>query len=643
LCGIAGSVTVQAGAELGRLAPTLLRRLEHRGPDDYGWLTLFRESVRLGRGEPGPGPVETLLLHRRLSILDLSTAGWQPMGMPDGRFYLVFNGEIYNYLELRAELELLGHVFRSHSDTEVLLHAFAEWDWQVLPRLVGMFAFAILDVKNRMLFLARDFFGIKPLYYTSSPDRFSFASEIKALLELPGVKRRVNPQRLFEYLRFGRTDHGNGTLFADILQLPAAHFLEVPLDRPGAVRLTRYWSLNRDERIDLSLEEATRRLRDLFLDSVRLHLRSDVAVGAALSGGIDSSAIVTAMRQVEPRLQIHTFSYVAEDPALSEERWVGIAGSRAGAVLHMVQPKPHELVADLDRLIYLQDEPFGSTSIYAQHRVFQLAREAGITVMLDGQGADELLGGYRIYLAARLASLLRQGRWVEAVRFLRRASRLPGTGGLWRVLLQAGGLLLPPAVRALAKRCAGEELMPAWLNARWFHERGVAVLFPPRSGERDILREQLCQTLLETSLPMLLRYEDRNSMAYSIESRVPFLTAPLVSFTLGLPEEYIIAPDGTSKNVFRRAMRGIVPDAVLDRRDKVGFATPEQGWLSTLRPWVEETLSCEAARRIPALDGPGMEREWQAVYQGRRRFDFRLWRWLNLIRWADHFAVSFGD
>jgi asparagine synthase (glutamine-hydrolysing) len=642
LCGIAGSISVRAETEVGKLAPALLGLLEHRGPDDHGWLTLSPDGVRLGRGVPDAGPVQVLLLHRRLSILDLSEAGWQPMGTPDGRYYLVFNGEIYNYLELRAELEGLGHLFRSHSDTEVLLHAYARWGWRTLPRLVGMFAFAVLDVWSRTLFLARDFFGIKPLYYAATAGGFTFASEIKALLGLPGVKRRVNPQRLFEYLRFGRTDHGGETLFADIQQLPAAHFLEVPLDRPADLRLTRYWKVGLDEPLDVSLEEATGRVRELFLESVRLHLRSDVPVGAALSGGIDSSAIVTAMRQVEPRLQIHAFSYVAEDPALSEERWVGIAGQRAGAVLHKVQPTPHELVADLDRLIYLQDEPFGSTSIYAQHRVFQLAREAGITVMLDGQGADELLGGYRIYLAARLASLLRQGHWIEAVRFVRRASRLPGTGGLWRVLLQAGSFLVPRA-RALAKRWAGDDLMPEWLNAAWFRERGVMPSFPSCGHEREILREQLWQTLVETSLPMLLRYEDRNSMAYSIESRVPFLTAPLVSFTLRLPEEYLIGPDGTSKNVFRRAMRGIVPDAVLDRRDKIGFATPEQGWLSTLRPWVERTLSSEAARRIPVLKIHGMEREWRAVTAGRKRFDFRLWRWLNLIRWADQFAVTFED
>jgi asparagine synthase (glutamine-hydrolysing) len=621
----------------------LLRLLEHRGPDDHGWLALSREGVRLGRGHSCPSEAEVLLLHRRLSILDLTDAGWQPMGTPDGRHYIVFNGEIYNYLELRAELEVLGHVFRSRSDTEVLLHAYTEWGQQALSRLVGMFAFAILDTHARRLFLARDCFGIKPLYYTHATAAFAFASEIKALLELPGRSRRADPQRLFDYLRHGRTDHGGGTMFADVCQLPAAHYLEVSLDRPGEVCPVRYWQVSLDEPLDVSLEAAAARLRELFLESIRLHLRSDVPVGAALSGGIDSSAIVTAMRQVEPRLEIHTFSYVAEDPALSEERWVDVVGRGAGAVLHKVQPTPDELIAELDELIYQQEEPFGSTSIYAQHRVFRLAREAGITVMLDGQGADELLGGYRPYLAARLASLARQGRWTEASRFLVRAARQPGTGGIGRILLQTGSLLVPAGAQAQARRLAGKPLMPPWLNARWFAEHGVRPQIPHSNGMREVLHDQLHQTLVETSLPMLLRYEDRNSMAHSIESRVPFLTTPLVEFILRLPEEYLIAADGTSKNVFRRAMRGIVPDAVLQRRDKIGFATPEQAWLAKLRPWVDKTLAGEAARRIPALHGPGVQREWTAVLQGRKPFDFRVWRWVNLIRWAERFGVTFGD
>lgn len=643
MCGIAGILGPAAFAGAGRLAAALLRRLEHRGPDDHGWLTLVGNDVHLGRGQPDSDTADAVLLHRRLSILDRSDAGWQPMGTPDGRHFLVFNGEIYNYLELRAELELLDHAFHSGSDTEVLLHALIEWGVRCLPRLVGMFAFAWLDVPRRNLLLARDFFGIKPLYYARPRGSFAFASEIKALLELPGLHRGVNPPRLYEYLRFGRTDHGAETLFADIAQLPAAHYLQVNLDRPGqAPAPVRFWQAEIDERIDISFEEATRRLRDQFLDNIRLHLRSDVPVGAALSGGIDSSAIVAAMRAVEPRLDLHAFTYVAEDPTLSEERWAEAAGDRAGAVLHRIRPRPEELLDDLDALIYHQEEPFGSTSIYAQHRVFRAAREQGIPVMLDGQGADEMLAGYRSYLAARLASLVRRGRLIEAGRFLRRAAKVPGSGGMHRLLLQSAGLLCPPACKALAYQCFGQDLFPAWMNARWFHERDARALPGARLRGRDLLRAQLHHTVAETSLPMLLRYEDRNSMAYSVESRVPFLTPALVTFALRLPEEYLIAPDGTSKSVFRAAMRGLVPDAVLDRKDKIGFQTPEKRWLSEMGGWVDQTLGNAAEERVPALSAAGMREEWRQVRDGKRPFDFRIWRWVNVVRWAEQFDVRFA-
>jgi len=261
-------------------------------------------------------------------------------------------------------------------------------------------------------------------------------------------------------------------------------------------------------------------------------------------------------------------------------------------------------------------------------------------VMLDGQGADEILAGYRPYLAARLASLLRQGRWIEAGRFLLQARRVPGSGGLLRLFLQAAGMLAPARLKAPLLGLFGKEMLPAWMNARWFHDRGASTLPAAPSRLRDVLRDHLSQSLVESSLPMLLRYEDRNSMAHSIESRVPFLTPALVNFVYRLPEEHLIGRDGTSKNVFRRAMRGIVPDLVLDRRDKIGFATPEKDWLTTLRPWVEATLASPAARQVHALNLPAVKREWQAVCSARKPFDFRVWRWVNLIRWTERFGIG---
>ena len=635
MCGIAGVL----GAETANLSRDSLadplRTLRHRGPDDDGWTGLAGAATVTGRRQVD-ADVGAILLHRRLSILDLSPLGAQPMATADGRHHLAFNGEIYNYIELREELTREGCVFRSRTDTEVLLHALVRWGPPALSKLVGMFAFALLDADRRTLFLARDFFGIKPLYYVRTGDLFAFASEIKSLLHLPGVRPAVDPQRLYEYLRFGRTDHGDGTLFAQIRQLPAGHHLTVSLDANHSGQPVRYWDLGSLDPIDITFEDAARRVRELFLDNIRCHLRSDVPVGAALSGGIDSSAILSAMRAVEPTADLHAFSYIAADPALSEERWVDLVGSAMRAKVHKIHATPAELRDDLDDLIYSQDEPFGSTSIYAQYRVFRKARESGVPVMLDGQGADELFAGYGLYRAGRLATLVRRGHWIEALRFARRQP------GAMRLLLGAMKALAPLSVRNAVYRHL------SWSNAiglerRWFRARGVDGPMPTTTGcdRPDFLREQLRETLLTTSVPMLLRFEDRNSMAASVESRVPFLTPGFAQFVLRLPEQYLLAADGTTKSVFRAAMRGIVPDPILDRRDKIGFATPEREWLVTLRPWVEATLASPRAESIGALDAAAMRREWQAVVQGRRPFDFRIWRWLNVIRWAERFDVIF--
>lgn len=642
MCGIAGIVRSDRQALDVSIFHSLGQALAHRGPDDRGFLSWSETAaVRVARDPQAVSGGWVGLVHRRLSIVDLSSSGWQPMGTPDGRWYIVFNGEIYNYLELRAELQAAGYTFRSHSDTEVLLAAYAHWGSQALQRLVGMFACGILDTQARTLFLARDFFGIKPLYYTYWQHGFAFASEIKALLTLPGVRRKVHPQRLYEYLRFGLTGHGQATLFADIRQLPPAHYLALPLDCPRAAQAVRYWHLALDQHCHLPLAAAAARLRELFLDSVRLHLRSDVPVGAALSGGIDSSALVMAMRHLQgPALQLHTFSYIA-DAALSEETWVDLVARTATAQVHKVQPKPADLMDDIAALVDLQDEPFSSTSIYAQMRVFRLAREAGVKVVLDGQGADELLGGYRAHLAARLASLLRQRHWVEAGRLLHRIGRLPGTAGL-PLLARALGLLALSGPYEVPARWWRRYLYPEWLNAAWFADHGVVPAPIWRARERYLLREHLAQALMDNSLPMLLRYEDRNAMAFAVENRTPFLTPELVQFIFSLPEEYIIAPDGTSKAVFRHAMRGLVPDPVLERRDKIGFATPERDWLAALGPWADKLLRSDTARHIPALNLPAIERQWQALLTGQRAFDFRAWRWLNCICWAERFQVRFA-
>jgi asparagine synthase (glutamine-hydrolysing) len=338
-----------------------------------------------------------------------------------------------------------------------------------------------------------------------------------------------------------------------------------------------------------------------------------------------------------PGLELHAFSYVADDPSLSEERWVEEAARASGATVHVARSSAADLVRDLDRLIEIQHEPFASTSIYAQHRVFDLVSRTGIKVVLDGQGADELLGGYTVFVGARIASLVRRGRIDRAVRLASHARRHPGHE---RAHLQAGQFLIPRGVQRPFRALVGRAAMPAWLNAAWLDAGGLET--PTVRGQRGdgVLRSELSKSV-STSLLALLRYEDRNSMAYSIESRVPFLTPSLATLLLSLPEEYVIGDDGTTKRVFRAAMRGIVPDAVLDRRDKIGFQTPERAWMKMLEPWAERVLTSDLARSIPVFNHSAMMAAWRAGLESPRRYHAWTWRWINLVRWTELAGVSY--
>ncbi|TLS76035.1 asparagine synthase (glutamine-hydrolyzing) [Mariprofundus erugo] len=635
MCGIFG--VALAGRSDFQLA-TYIDLLNHRGPDDHGWLVWDRESGT-HKGRQHDHPAGNLFLgHTRLSILDLSQEGWQPMSSDDGRFHIVFNGEIYNYQELREELKALGRRFHSHSDTEVLLQACMQWGQKALPKLIGMFAFAFFNSESGTLMLARDHFGIKPLFFSRWKGGFAFASEIAPLLRLPDVSKLLNVNRTYEYLQFGSSDYGCETMLRDIEQLPAAHSMQINLADVSITSPQAYWQLDCSRNLDISFEEASQRLRSLFLDSVALHLRSDVPVGAALSGGIDSSAIVCAIRHLQPDSEIHAFTYVAEDEALSEKSWAGIVARHVDATMHCVEPAAADLVHDMDRLISTQGEPFGSSSIYAQNRVFQLASEAGIKVMLDGQGADEMLAGYPGYAGCRLASQLKHGQLLQAWRFLQHVGRLPGRRRIDTVN-KAIGYFIPSHWQGFARRLANRELLSDWLDAGWLQQAGVQPHVPNwQPSGRDCLRHELANSLLQVAIPGLLRYEDRNSMAHSIESRVPFLNWPLVEFVFSLPEHYLLDAQGQTKAVFRAAMRGIVPDAILDRQDKIGFTTPEKAWLQANPNWLQATLA--HADTLPMFHAGALQALWRDIDSGQRRFDFQLWRCLNFIRWTQLYGID---
>ena len=622
MCGIAGYWAASPG---GNVRPDLdgaLARLAHRGPNDRG---IERQCGPWG--EIGLG-------HTRLSIIDLSSGGHQPMRSRDGRFALVFNGEIYNYRELRAELSAAGHEFLSQSDTEVLLTAWAHWSASCLTRLVGMFAFVIIDRASGTLTCVRDAFGIKPVFISRPSWGFCFASELPATSALRGEGAELNLQRTYDYLVYGDYDSCESTFVEGISQLAPGtlqvlHMHSGQLDAP-----VRWWTPPVHESNCLSFTDAAERLRHLFLESVRQHLRSDVPLGAALSGGIDSSAVVGAMRQVEPDAPIHTFSFIAKGSPVSEEKWANLVNRHVGAIAHSIEVEPHELARDLDDMILAQGEPFGSTSIYAQYRVFKLARENGITVTLDGQGADELLAGYQGYPGERVHSLLDSGALLPAASFLYKWAKWPGRSLTYGLKACVGEFVGGPWYSKL-RELVSEREQPDWLDNGQLTERGVHLAFPrqvpdpcPR-GRR--LAAELALSATRRGLPGLLRHADRNSMRFSVESRVPFLTPQLAEFLLTLPEEYLISAGGETKHIFRAAMRGIVPDAILDRRDKIGFATPEIDWLSSLggqaREWIGE------AEGIDFLKPARMLQEFDRILAGQVRFTWQAWRWINFCRW----------
>jgi asparagine synthase (glutamine-hydrolysing) len=623
MCGIAGIFWQGEGPGSQGAVAKALEAMRRRGPDDRG-----TESIAIAGGG-------LVLGHTRLSVIDLSPGGHQPKHAAG--LSLVFNGEIYNYLELRRELQAEGVAFYTGSDTEVLLQAWARWGEACLPRLAGMFAFALYDHAARTLTCVRDAFGIKPFFYTQDATRFCFASELPAMKALRGGAWSLNLQLAYDYLMYGEYDSTQESFVDGVLHLMPGHLLQVKLgEAPAPAR--RWWTPRVSPVSTLAFADAADALREQILQSVRLHLRSDVALGAALSGGLDSSTIVCAMRHIEPELPIHTFTYVARGTSDSEEAWADRINAGVGAHAHKVEVTAEELARDLDDMILAQGEPFGSTSIYAQYRVFQLARQHGVTVTLDGQGADELLAGYNGYPGKRVRSLLDEHRYSEAGRFLHEWSAWPGRRLFHGVKAGIAELVVDGPFYEPLRRLHGDRQQAAWIDTGALREQGVVLRYPrqrsPWEEPGRRLAAELAHAATQRGLPALLRHGDRNSMRFSVESRVPFLTTQLADFLLTLPEDYLISPAGETKRILRAAMRGIVPDEVLDRRDKIGFSTPEFAWLRQMAPqvraWLQEDTGLSFLRR------PAMLAEFDAVMAGKHRFSWQVWRWINFTRWHAH-------
>ena len=610
----------------------------HRGPDGGGWQVYASPA----------GPVA--LGHRRLAIIDVSDAGLQPMEDASGRFHLIFNGEIYNYIELREEMRAKGEVFVSESDSEVLLRAYMLWGEDALPRLRGMFAFLIWDDRDKTLFAARDRYGIKPLYLYSMPRGVAFASEVKQLLGLPGLSGRMNIARIHDFLASGISDHTSETMFAGVLQIRGGECARIDASRPGlAEPAIRRWYPATVEHLSIGEDEAAERFRELLTEAVRLHLRSDVPVGSCLSGGLDSSAIVSLMSRMmgsdDGGAKVNTVSACYAEKSVDEKPFMDAVVAHAHTQPHFIFPRAEDVFQRASEVTWHQDEPFGSTSIFAQWCVFEEARRAGVKVMLDGQGADEQLAGYHTAFAYRIAGLLRSGKVDAAIATLLARKRELGAP-LMGQLSMAAIALMPEFATARLRTAYQRVRQGGWLDTAAIREAGNPVTAVQegrrRAGLEPIvdLRSLSLGLTYSTNLPMLLHWEDRNSMAHSIEARVPFLDHPLVEFSLGLGNDHKITGAST-KTVLRRAMKGIMPDVVIDRRDKLGFATPEQVWFrgplkDAARDGIEKTLSLYPE----LLNADAVRVNTERMLEGRAPLDFSLWRIINLGIWGQRFGVS---
>lgn len=602
MCGIAGIIDLTVPKEsFSHRILAMQKTLIHRGPDDAGSWVDNDLPVAFG--------------HQRLAIID-PEQGKQPMTTTDGALTIIFNGAIYNYLELRQTLIARGYPIHSHSDTEVLLYAYREWGEKCLDHLLGMFAFAIWDQRHRRLFCARDRIGIKPFYYYFTPQQFIFGSEIKAILASGAVKANTNPQALKDYLTF-QFCADEKTLFQHIVKLLPGHYLTVDLNDPLQLQVKQYWDLQYE--IDHDHNEAwfIDNLNELVQNAIQHHLRADVPVGAHLSGGLDSSVVVAHAAHYLKNTSLSTFTGAfAEGPAFDETHYAKQVAQHVGAKYHEITIPAQEFSTVLPKLIYLMDEPVAGPGLIPQYYVSQLAAKQ-VKVVLGGQGGDEIFIGYVRYMLAHLERALLEAIEPSAIRAqdsITLKEMIPHLTSLqnYQPMLQKfwhSGLFDPPDQRYFklidrrensATLIADEILQSAYSPFSAFSQ-----IFN-REGIPSVINKMLYFDL-KASLPALLQVEDRTSMAASIESRVPLLDHRIIEFMAKVPPN-IKFSQGRMKHLLKEASKDLLPTSIIERKDKMGFNTPLAQWVNgSAKEFVRDLMTSRAARERELYNMPKLQ------------------------------------
>lgn len=602
MCGIAGIINFNETSVDEKQLRTMLSAIKHRGPDD--------EGVYLG-DTVGFGFV-------RLSIIDLSPAGHQPMFSDDNRYVIVFNGEIFNYIELKKELQALGVVFKTHTDTEVLLNAYITWGKDCLDKLNGMWAFAILDHHENIVFASRDRYGIKPFYFYKDNDRFVFASEIPPILNVLKQKPRANSAAIFDYLVFNRTDQNEETFFEGITKLKHGECVTIGKNE---ATIERWYDLKKNLKVPFKSPEE---FKEALLDSVNIRLRSDVPVGICFSGGLDSSAILSILLKENNRHDVNTFSaiYKAGDKG-DESSFMNLYKDEVKN-MHFIKPSAESLFEDMHDLVHFHAEPIPDTSPYAQYKVMQLVHKH-VTVTLDGQGADEQLGGYHYFFGLYYKELFKKLKWLKLIKEIFYYRKNHKSNFALKTFVY---FMLPSALR---KKLKVRE--KGYVHEDFYRNNNTGSTTANTIYNSESLHDALLDHF-EYKMEHLLKWEDRNSMRFSIEARVPFLDHRIVEKTIPLHAEQIIQ-DGTTKFIFRESMKGLLPEAIRMRQDKVGFATPESEWFRKdfFKAFILELLDSPSFKQRKIIDVEKAKELYEKHLEKEIDIAREIWKWINLELW----------
>jgi asparagine synthase (glutamine-hydrolysing) len=606
MCGICGIININNKPVSESAVHCMMAAMKHRGPDDDG--TFIKNNVGLG--------------FVRLSIIDLSIAGHQPMISSDNRFVILMNGEIYNYIELRAELKKKGYVFRSGSDTEVLLTCYMEWGEECLHKLNGMFAFVIFDTLTGDFFAARDRFGIKPFYYYTDNETFLFASDIPSILTATCKNKEPENSVIFDYLVFNRTNHSKRTFFKEILKLQHGHQLTI---RSGKVEIKRWYNLSEQICLHNSIVFNEKEFLEELKNSIDLQLRSDVPVGTCLSGGLDSSAITSLVLENKKDVDLHSFSAIYQKGQRGDESEYISEFKDKNLKTHYTNPTGDSLLDDLESFIATLSEPVPTTSIYAEYKVMELAKKY-CTVLLNGQGADEFLAGYHYFYGYYFRDLIKSYSWGRLLNEMYQYTKThKSTFGL-----KTFAFSMNP--RSLRHFKSHDFIDQSFYDNYYNNTNDLFDVFYKSKTLKEFLINHF-----EYKFEHNLLWADKTGMQFSLETRFPFLDHNLVEKTLSIPTNNYIK-DGYTKVIMRNALKGILPEKIRTRKDKIGFSTPEPDWFKNknMQVLLEDVVESKSFSQRGYFNVDECRKELKLLKE-TGRYSTEFWKWIHLELWFRRF------